>query len=202
MKMFMKRSVCILALMGLCASLSAIDFQKRKDLGLSGFLIFANTNIEPVEEDIDTSEKPVEFDADLSSGTILPLIDAGFYGQMNIGQSLHLGLGFRVASLILATVTWPTVYTELDLWRFSLNMRLGGGFFAGLVGFYPFFLTGDALIPEVSLWFRFSRSRFGVGALSLLSVSSLNAEFFKGFSKDTIKNNRVSLYISYIWSLK
>ena len=208
MKMLMKRSVCILALTGLCASLSAIDFQKRVDLGLSGFLIFSGTPedfVEPVEL-VESAEIGATVESDeiegLSSGTILPLIDAGLYGQMNIGRSLHFGLGFRLASLILATVTWPTVYAELDLWHFSLNMRLGGGFFAGLAGFYPFFLTGDALIPEVSLWFRFSKSRIGVGALSLLSTSSLNVDFFKNFGEDTIKNNKVLLYISCIWSLE
>ena len=191
MKMFLKCSVCILALMGLCVSLSAIDFQQRKDFGLSGFLNFADTSEDSVEA--------AEFEG-LSSGAILPRIDAGLYGQMNIGQSLHFGLGFRLVSRILATITWPTVYAELDLWRFSLNMRLGGGFFAGLDGLSPFFLAGDALIPEVSLWFRFSRSRIGVGTLSFLSTSSLNAEFFKDFSDDPIKNKRVLLYISFIWS--
>ncbi|MDR1326732.1 MAG: hypothetical protein LBK00_11930 [Treponema sp.] len=188
----MKRSVCLLTLMGLCASLSAIDFQKRNDFGLSGLLLFSGTDI---------VEDSAEVDG-LSSGTFFPFLDAGFYGQMNIGRSLHFGLGFRVASIILATMTWPTVYTELDLWRFSLNMRLGGGFFAGLAGFHPFFLAGDLLIPEASLWFRFSRSRIGFGALSFLSASSLNAEFFKDFGADAIKNKRVLLYISYIWSFR
>ncbi|MDR2419572.1 MAG: hypothetical protein LBD79_11055 [Treponema sp.] len=190
MKMFMKRSVCVLAFVGLCASLSAIDFQKRNELGLSGILIFS-----------DTVEDTVEVEG-LSNGTFLPFIDAGFYGQLNLGPSLHFGMGFRVASIILATMTWPTVYAELDLWRFSLNARLGGGFFAGLAGFYPFFLIGDALLPEVSLWFRFARSRLGVGALTLLSASSLNATFFEDFGVDTIKGGKVLLYISYIWSLR
>lgn len=192
----MKRSVCIVALMGLCVSLSAIDFQKRNEWGLSGILIFSQTGENAVE--IDDSVDG----GDLSSGTFLPFIDVGFYGQLNLGKSLHLGMGFRVASVILATMTWPTVYAELDLWRFSLNARLGGGFFAGLAGFYPFFLTGDALLPEVSLWFRFPNSRFGVGALTFLSVSSLNATFFEDFSTNTIKSGKVVLYISYIWSLR
>ena len=189
----MKWSVCIVILMGLCVSLSGIDFQSRKDFGLSGFLLFAGTDEEPVEA--------AEFDG-LSSGTIMPLIDAGIYGQMNIGRSLHFGLGFRVASVVLATMTWPTVYTELDLWRFSLNLRVGGGFYAGLAGFYPFFLTGDSIIPEVSLWFRFSKGRLGVGALSFLTSSSLNGEFFEDMSVNYIKNHRVLMYISYIWSSK
>ncbi|MDR2536957.1 MAG: hypothetical protein LBC46_01505 [Treponema sp.] len=176
--------------MGLCASLSAIDFQKRNEFGLSGLLIFS---------DIDIIEDSAEANG-LSTGTIQPLIDAGFYGQMNIGQSLHFGMGLRLASIIVATMTWPTVYAELDLWRFSFNMRLGGGFFAGLAGFFPFFLAGDFLIPEASLWFRFSRSRIGFGALSFLPTSSFNAEFFKDFGEDTIKNKRVMLYISYVWS--
>jgi hypothetical protein len=190
MKMFMKRSVCVLALTGLCVSLSAIDFQRRTDIGLSGFLIFTGT-----------TEAPIGAEG-ISSGMILPLIDAGFYGQMNIGKNLHFGLGFRAASLILATMTWPTVYAELDLWSFSLNARAGGGFFAGLGGLYPFFFMGDYLIPEVSLWFKFAKSRIGVGALSLLSASSLNTEFFQGFDMNPIKSNNVLLYISYIWSQK
>jgi hypothetical protein len=175
----------------LCVSLSGIDFQGRRHFGLSGLLIFSGT-----------SEGPVEIDG-LSSGRIQPIIDMGLYGQMNIGRSLHFGLGFRVASIIVATMTWPTVYAELDLWRFSLNAQLGGGFYAGLAGFYPFFLVGDSVIPEVSLWFRFSHSRIGVGALSFLSVSSLNTEFFKEISAaDPIKNHKVLLYLSYVWSIK
>jgi hypothetical protein len=55
------------------------------------------------------------------------------------------------------------MYTEVDIGPFSFNVRLGGGFFVGLAGCYPFFLAGDLLISEASLWFRYSRSRLGFG---------------------------------------
>jgi hypothetical protein len=184
MKMFMKRSICVLALTGLCVSLSAIDFKTRIDLGLSGFLIPFNVF---AGETGTTGVSP-------SSGMILPLIDAGFYGQMNVGQNLRFGIGFRALSLIVATVTWPTAYAEVDLWRFSFNARVGGGFFAGLAGFYPFFLLGDYLIPEASLWFKLSNSRIGFGALAPLSASTLNT--------DIGLNNNVLLYISFMKSIR
>jgi hypothetical protein len=177
--MFMKRSLCVLALTGLCVSLSAIDFQGRVDLGLSGFLIPVNIFV----DDIGTAG------TDSSSGIILPLIDAGFYGQMNVGQNLRFGIGFRALSIILTTITWPTAYAEVDLWRFSFNARVGGGFFVALAGFYPIFVLGDYLIPEASLWFRLPSSRIGVGTLTILN-------------SDIGLNNSVLLYISFIKSFK
>jgi hypothetical protein len=81
--------------MGLCICVSAIDFQERTDFGLSGLMIFSDTDI---------IEDSVEIEG-LAKGTFQLFIDAGFYSQMNIGRSLHFGLGLRATSVILSTMT-------------------------------------------------------------------------------------------------
>jgi hypothetical protein len=154
-------------LLALALPLSALDGEGRIDIGVDGFLIFADS-IGTVESDVDLP---------MRSGFVLPLLDLGFYGQLNAGKNLHFGGGLRGFSLIVATAFMPTVYTELDLWRFTLAAQVGGGFFVGLAGFSSFFLLGDIMLPELSLWVKLGKTRtqrVGVGAFTALGVSKFS----------------------------
>jgi hypothetical protein len=154
-------------LLALALPLSALEGEGRIDIGVDGFMIFLD-NPETIETDTDVP---------LRTGFVLPLLDLGFYGQLNVGNNLHFGGGLRGFSLIVATAFMPTVYTELDLWRFTLGAQVGGGFFVGLAGFTSFFLLGDVVIPELSLWLKLGKTRtqrVGVGAFTALGFSQFS----------------------------
>jgi hypothetical protein len=154
-------------LLALALPLSALGGEGRIDIGVDGFLIFSDT----------AETTAVDTDVPMRTGFVLPLLDLGFYGQLKVGNNLHFGGGLRGFSVILATAFMPTVYTELDLWRFTLGVQVGGGFFVGLAGFSSFFLLGDIVIPELSLWLKLGKTRthrVGVGAFTALGISKFS----------------------------
>jgi hypothetical protein len=116
-------------LLALALPLSALGGEGRIDIGVDGFLLFSDN---PETTEVDT-------DVPMRTGFVLPLLDLGFYGQLNVGNNLHFGAGLRGFSVILATAFMPTVYAELDLWRFALGVQVGGGFFIGLAGITSFY---------------------------------------------------------------
>jgi hypothetical protein len=165
----MKRRIWAIGtmLLALALPLSALGGEGRIDIGVDGFLIFSDT--------AETTE--MDTDVPMRTGFVLPLLDMGFYGQLNVGNNLHFGAGLRGFSVILATAFMPTVYTELDLWRFTLAAQVGGGFFVGLAGFSSFFLLGDVMLPELSLWVKLGKTRtqrVGVGAFTMLGISQFS----------------------------
>jgi hypothetical protein len=116
---------------------------------------------------------------------VIPLNDLAFYVKFNTGI-FNTGIGLRGLSFLYINVFWPSLYAELNLWRFSLDAQIGGG---ALYVFPIFFLTGPYFVPELSLWFNFitynRADRLSVGFGSLAIVSP-----------DTAKNK--SDYDSYV----
>ena len=119
---------------------------------------------------------------------LVPLIDAGAYGQLNLGL-VNLGAGIRGFSIIVINVFWPSVYAEVNLWRFTLNAQIGGG----ILYVFPLFLAaGPYLVPELSLWYTINASikgsqlRLGLGAISLLSPQAINDDVFSYFSNNLV----------------
>ena len=129
---------------------------------------------------------------------VIPLMDLGFYGQLNLGI-FHLGAGLRGMSfLFFLNLFWPSIYTELNLWRFTLNVQVGGGV---LYLFPVFFFSAPVIIPELSLWYAFDRrKRFhaGVGAMALISPKEINEERLRNFG--SFRNN-VVFYTGFKYSL-
>ena len=142
-----------------------IDFGGRLDLGLDLFVLPAS----PTTENDGMAVMP-----------LIPLIDAGFYGQFNFGI-VNLGAGLRGASIVVINVFWPSLYAELNLWRFTLNAQIGGGVF---YVFPVFLLAGPYFFPELSLWYTFytlgngNQLRLGIGAITLVSPQILNENIF------------------------
>jgi hypothetical protein len=129
---------------------------------------------------------------EVSISPIIPLLDAGFYGQYTFGM-LNLGVGFRAFSLIVVNVFSPSIYVELNLWRLTLNAQLTGG---ALYVFPLYLIAGPYFIPEVSLWYTLNSSkknqmRLGVGAITLMSPQTVNEEVMRDIS------NNVIFYIAF-----
>ena len=125
-------------------------------------------------------------DDDMSVMPVIPLIDAGFYGQFNIGM-LNLGLGFRAFSIIVFNVFSPSIYAEFNLWRFSLNAQITGG---ALYVFPLYLFAGPYFFPELSIWYTLNshknQMRLGVGAITLLSPWIVNLDYVRDFSNNVI----------------
>ena len=146
-------------------------------------------------------------DDQLSEIPMFPLLNLGFYGQFNFGM-LSLGAGIRGASLIVVNLFWPSVYAELNLWRFSLNARIGGG----LLYLFPIVLyAGQYYIPELSLWFTLfdfkntNKLQFGFGALTILTPRNNNQSISDDLDLHEFYNNVVfnlSLKLSFNSSWK
>jgi len=158
-----------------------IGFGGRLDAGLNLFAL--PNSLAPADDEIT--------DDGIRITPIIPLIDAGIYGQFNFGM-LGLGAGIRGFSIIVYNVFWPSVYAELNIWRFTLNARIGGG----VLYLFPIFLvSAPYFIPELSLWFTLatikgSQLRLGLGAISLLSSQrNLNEELFRDMQN--FNNNMV-----------
>jgi len=117
---------------------------------------------------------------------VIPLIDAGFYGQFNLGI-LNMGIGLRAFSFIIINVFSPSIYAELNLWRFSLNAQITGG---ALYMFPLYLVAGPYFIPELSLWFTIFNSknqmRLGIGAITLLSPWVVKQEYFQDFYNNVV----------------
>jgi len=136
-------------------------------------------------------------DDQLSEMPIIPLLDLGFYGQFNFGM-LSLGAGIRGASLIVVNLFWPSVYAELNLWRFTMNARIGGG----ALYLFPIVLyAGPYFIPELSLWYTIftfkntNKLQVGIGALTLLSPQNINQNLSQELFRDFYNN--VVFYTSF-----
>jgi len=150
------------------------DFGGRVDLGLN--LYAFPTSSEPSTDD------------GLTVIPLIPLIDAGIFGQLNLGM-VNIGAGLRGFSIIIINVFWPSMYAEVNLWRFSLNAQIGGG----LLYVFPFILAvGPYFVPELSLWYAITTSgrgnhlRLGFGAISLLSPQIIRDEVFSYFSNNVV----------------
>jgi hypothetical protein len=122
---------------------------------------------------------------------VIPLIDMGFYGQFSLG-TVKLGAGIRGFSIILINVFWPSVYAELNMWRFTVSAQLGGGLFY----LFPIFVfPAPYFLPELSLWYTVSKFgkndqlRIGAGVMTLFSPESDKKELFRDFS--TFSQNTV-----------
>jgi len=129
---------------------------------------------------------------------IIPLLDMGFYGQFNLGM-LNLGAGIRGFSIIVINVFYPSVYAELNLWRFTLNAQIGGG----ALYLFPIVLAvGPYFVPELSMWYtltplnRNQGLRLGMGVLTLLSTQGLSKEQFNDYYIQNFNNN-VIFYFAF-----
>jgi len=125
------------------------------------------------------SEPPI--DDDVSVMPVIPLIDAGFYGQFNLGI-VNFGLGFRAFSIIIFNVFSPSIHAELNLWRLSINAQITGG----LLYIFPIYLVaGPYFFPEVSLWYTLLNKkvqmRIGLGAITLMSPWNVSQEYIEEF---------------------
>ena len=132
---------------------------------------------------------------------VVPLIDLGFYAQFNFGM-VNLGAGIRGFSLIIINVFFPSVYAELNLWRFTLNAQVGGG----VIYLFPLYMiAGPYIVPELSLWFNvieFSRNaqvRLGFGALTLLSPETINQEVFRDISNKIVYYLAAKVAFNFPW---
>jgi hypothetical protein len=137
-------------------------------------------------------------DDEMSVMPVIPLIDAGFYGQFNLGM-VNFGLGFRAFSLIIFNVFSPSIYAELNLWRFSLNAQITGG---ALYIFPLYLVAGPYFFPELSLWYtlnnRKNQLRIGVGTITLLSPWNVNQEYIED-SYNYLRDfyNNMVFYLSF-----
>jgi len=133
---------------------------------------------------------------------VVPMIDMGFYGQFNLGI-VNLGAGIRGFSIIIVNVFFPSVYAEVNLWRFTLNAQVGGG---AIYLFPIYMIAGPYFVPELSLWFTIaefmknSQVRVGFGALTLLSPETINQEVFRDFSNNVIYYLGVKAAFNFPWT--
>jgi hypothetical protein len=146
-----------------------------------------------------TSSIPIE--DEVSIMPVLPLIDLGSYGQLKLG-ALNLGMGIRGVSLIVINVFWPSVYAELNIWRFTLNAQVGGG---AIYLFPIYMIAGPYFVPELSLWYTittFNKTdnlRVGLGALTFLSPWTINQEFFQDISNNMVFYIGIKVVINQSW---
>ena len=179
---------CFLALVIPGSSLFAdIGLTGRIDAGMDVFAYL------PLMENIAQTE---DGDA-LYALPVIPLLDFGYYGQFSAGL-INMGAGIRHFSLVLLNVFWPSVYTEVNLWRFTLHAELGGG------GFYLFpiyVIMGPYFVPELSMWFRITKPnqmdhiRIGVGTVTVMSPRGFNKDLFQNFSFQSLSQNAL-FYLS------
>ncbi|MDR2922410.1 MAG: hypothetical protein LBU85_03585 [Treponema sp.] len=175
---------CFFALIVSGTSLFAdIGLGGRLDAGLDLFTYLPSMTTSP--------------DDGMSVLPVIPMLDLGVYGQFNAGI-LNFGAGARAFSVILVNVFMPSVYAELNIWRFSLNAQISGG------AFYLFpalLMAGPYFLPEISLWFTaytFNKKdvlRFGVGAAGLMGSKNITNELFSFFSDQNF-SNRVVFYVA------
>jgi len=135
----------------------------------------------------------LEEEQDMAVIPVIPLLDMGFFGEFRLGP-VNLGVGIRGLSLIVVNVFWPSIYAELNLWRFSLNARIGGG---ALYVFPVYLIAGPYFVPELSLWFNLVNIKnrvnlqLGTGAVTVLSPELIRDEVFRDFS------NSVAYYLGF-----
>ncbi len=99
----------------------------------------------------------------LEFGTF-PVPEALFAYQTSLGP-VKVGGGIRVFSLILESIAWPHVYTELDLSPIVINAGIGGGGFM-MFGLYNNMDTANLFIPDMHVAYKFGDTfRLGIGAM-------------------------------------
>ena len=159
-----------------------IGFGGRIDVGLDLFAVPASAT---TEED------------GMSIMPLIPLIDAGIFGQFNFGL-VNLGAGLRGVSIVVINAFWPSLYAELNLWRFTLNAQIGGGLFY----VFPIFLmAGPYFIPELSLWYTVksfnngNNLRLGIGCITAISPQSLDGEMFREIYDNS--HNNFIFYLAF-----
>ena len=163
-----------------------IGFGGRFDAGLN-LLAFPMSSV-PIDEDV-------------SIMPVFPLIDLGGYSQFKFG-ALNLGVGLRGISVILVNVFWPSFYTELNLWRFTVNAQIGGG---AIFLFPIYLLAGPYFVPEVSVWYtitEFNKGNYlklGIGALSLFSSRTVKEEFISDFANNVVFYISVKAALDFPW---
>ena len=135
------------------------------------------------------SASTVDEDEHISMIPIIPLLDLGLYGNFSFGI-FHAGVGIRGLSLIIVNAFWPSAYAELNLWRFTLNARIGGGV---LYLFPVYLIAGPYLVPELSLWYTLTtfkkdvnQLRLGFGAITLLSTQTIKMEELREFYNNVV----------------
>jgi hypothetical protein len=157
-----------------------IDSGIRFDFGLDGILV--STSPMAVMEDAAMGGVSMDTGGLSRSGFILPIGSIGIYGQVDLGDSLHLGAGFRGYSYVIASAVWPAAYIEADLWKFTLNASVGGGLVAYHYLILPFFSTGGFMLPELSVWYNWnSLVRVGIGVIALMEPPKFSAAYFKDY---------------------
>jgi hypothetical protein len=164
-----------------------IDSGVRVDFGLDG--IFITTSPMAVIEDVIGEGGTISTDTGgmSQSGFILPVGSIGIYGQMDLGDSLHLGLGFRGYTYVIVGAVWPAAYVEADLWKFTLTASVGGGLLAYHYFFLPFFSVGGFMLPELSVWYNWnSLVRVGAGVITFMEPQKFNAAYFKDYYKQLL----------------
>jgi hypothetical protein len=130
-------------------------------------------------------------DGEMAVLPIIPVADAGFYGQFVAGP-FRLGLGLRgFSAFFFINLFWPTLQAEIDLGPYvTFNAKIGGGFF------YLFPMWGFTLpiwAPELGIWLRLNkdnrnRYQLGLGGL-FLATSSNNGTGLDWFTFDNFNNN-------------
>jgi len=76
-------------------------------------------------------------------------------------SGIRLGVGVRLFTVILESMVYPIVTVETDIGQFRLSGHVGGGAFL-FFGLFNSIETGQIVLPEVSVAYRFSES-FSIG---------------------------------------
>ena len=99
----------------------------------------------------------------LEFGTF-PVPEALFAYQTSLGP-VKVGGGLRVFSLILESIAWPHIYSEIDLSPIVINAGIGGGAFM-MFGLYNDVNTANLFIPDMHIAYKFGDTfRLGIGAM-------------------------------------
>ena len=99
----------------------------------------------------------------LEFGTF-PVPEALFAYQTALGP-VKVGGGVRVFSLILESIAWPHIYSEIDLSPIVINAGIGGGAFM-MFGLYNDVNTASLFIPDMHIAYKFGDTfRLGIGAM-------------------------------------
>ncbi|MCK5154208.1 MAG: hypothetical protein KAQ93_07600 [Spirochaetales bacterium] len=104
----------------------------------------------------------------LEFGTF-PVPEALFAYQTSLGP-VKIGGGLRVFSLILESIAWPHIYTELTLSPIPIviNAGIGGGGFM-MFGLFNDMNTANLFIPDMHIAYKFGDTfRLGIGAMGFV----------------------------------
>jgi hypothetical protein len=131
---------------------------------------------------------PISADSQLEIGVNIPTIIGVSYEGENVSEqipftipipdlmynyyfgsdTLRVGVGVRVWTLILVSGGYPIISAELNMDRLVFNAHIGGGIFAYGSVWNSDVLTGDVFLPEISASYQFT-DWFSLGA-SVLGI--------------------------------